>query len=67
MYQEKIIDIETGKITMRDYTSEEIAEVEAAIAKAKEAQEDEIAKQNEKRAVLEKLGITAEQAKLFLS
>jgi hypothetical protein len=32
MYKEKIVDAITGKETYRDYTAEEVAEVEAAIA-----------------------------------
>ena len=34
MYKEKIIDIETGKETLRDYTADEVAEVEAAQVEA---------------------------------
>ena len=32
MYKEKIVDAITGKETFRNYTPEEVAEVEAAIA-----------------------------------
>jgi hypothetical protein len=70
MYQEKIINLETGTETIRAYTDAEIAEVEAA----KEATEAEAAKlaaeQAEKnaakQALLDKLGITADEAKLLL-
>jgi hypothetical protein len=34
MYKEKIVNIETGEETWRDYTPAEIVEVEAAQAKA---------------------------------
>lgn len=66
MYKEKIIDIEIGEETWRDYTAEEIAEVEKAQAEA--AKElAELAKIAENRkAILEKLGLTEEEAKLLL-
>ena len=60
MYKEKIVDIETGEETWRDYTAEEIAAVEAAqaegLAKVEAAAEKEAARE----AVLTKLGLTAE-------
>ena len=60
MYKEKIVNVETGEETWRDYTAEEIAAVEAAraegLAKAKEFADKEAARQ----AVLDKLGLTAE-------
>lgn len=66
-YQEKIINLITNEITFRDYTKEEIAEVEAAQNEraliAKKAETDAI----EKTALLERLGITAAEAKLLLS
>lgn len=34
-YQEKIINVETGEETYRDYTAAEVAQVEAAIAQSK--------------------------------
>jgi hypothetical protein len=58
MYKEKIVDVTTGQITFRDYTEEEIIEVE----KAKEESEIEndalLAKQAAKREVFAKLGLT---------
>lgn len=66
MYKEKIIDTVTGEITWRDYTDEEIAEVEKAQAEVKaksEAQAEAIAR---RQVILDKLGITAEEAKLLL-
>jgi len=68
LLKEKIIDISTGeeKIIERNATVEEIAEIERVQAEmAKHA-----AKQAEaviaKAALLEKLGITADEAKLLL-
>jgi hypothetical protein len=66
-YIEKIIDITTGEETIRPYTQDEIAEVENNIA-AKEAKIQEInSYAAERQAVLDRLGITAEEAQLILS
>lgn len=66
---EKTLDLTTGQetITERDET---IEEQNARLEKAAEfasRQEGEIAKAAEKQAILDQLGITAEQAKLLLS
>lgn len=67
MYKEKIIDLQTGEETWRDYTPEEIAEVEQAqaeaAAKAAELAEKEVAR----KTIFDKLGITEDEAKLLLS
>jgi hypothetical protein len=71
MYKEKIVNALTGEETFRDYTESQIAEVEAEIAaKQAEAQakaEVEAAKAADKAALLTKLGITEDEAKLLLS
>jgi len=65
--QVKIVDAVTGKETIRDANSDELAQmqVDAAMAEAKktEVQTKAIAK----AALLNKLGITAEEAALLLS
>lgn len=66
----KIIDCATGEIIERDLTSEEIAE-EAKDAKAiaKEREAIEMAKQQEsaaRQAILDRLGLTEEEARLLL-
>lgn len=65
-YCERIVNVETGETTERPYTENEIAKVEAN----KLESEQEAAKQIEgavaKAALLEKLGITEEEAKLLL-
>lgn len=66
MYKEKIIDLTTGLETFRDYTEKEIADVETAqakVAQLKIKEEERIAARN---AILEKLGLTEEEAKLLL-
>jgi uncharacterized protein (UPF0179 family) len=68
---EKIVDISTGEETIRPYTSEEIAIVEIeraeilAIQAAKEA--EETAKIAARQAVLDKLGLTAEEVAALLA
>jgi hypothetical protein len=59
-YQEKIFDITTGKTTFRKYTLEEIENIEALAAEA-------AVKEAARQALLDKLGITEDEAKLLLS
>ena len=66
-----IVDCSTGITTEVELTAEEIAEREAmaaeyAVQKAQE-EADKAAKAEAKSALLEKLGITAEEAQLLLS
>jgi acyl-CoA reductase-like NAD-dependent aldehyde dehydrogenase len=65
-YTEKIIDVTTGEETIRPYTKDEVAEVEKAIAKAEAQAEAEAQKATEKSALLAKLGITEDEARLLL-
>jgi len=67
MYKEKIINLETGEETWRDYTPAEIAEVERAQAEAAELAAKQAEAAAAKAALLAKLGITEEEAKLLLS
>ena len=67
MYKEKIVNAATGEETWRDYTEAEIAEVEAAQAEAAERVAEAKAKAAKKEALLERLGITEDEAKLLLS
>jgi hypothetical protein len=65
-----VVNCETGEVTELELTPEEIAQREAdaiAYAKAKADQEQEAAEKAEaKAALLEKLGITADEAALLL-
>lgn len=66
MYKEKIIDIQTGEITWRDYSTKEIAEVEAAQAEALLRSEQAAEKQAAKEAAQAKLaalGLTTDDLK----
>jgi hypothetical protein len=66
-----VVNIATGKQEYLDLTAEEIAqrEVDAAAAVAKKAEEDAKAASDAvaKDALLTKLGITADEAKLLLA
>jgi hypothetical protein len=66
MYKEKIINLETDKITWRDYTPEEIAKVEAKQAEITAELEVQAAKEAARSAVLEKLGLTSDEAAALL-
>jgi len=66
-YTEVIHNVETDEITYRPYTNEEIKQAqELAKLGAQRAVDDE-AKANAKLALLDKLGITAEEAAVLLS
>jgi hypothetical protein len=66
----QIIDCETGEVVERELTSEEVTQqaVDEATARAAEqAREAEAAaKEAARKALLDKLGITAEEAQLLL-
>ena len=66
----EIIDIETGLITQVELTTEEIAEIEAKqielSAKINSYEVEQEAKAEAKAALLSKLGITENEAKLLL-
>ena len=69
-YTEKIIDISTGQETIRPYTSEEIAAIEALQAELAEKIAQENAEQDAKnaarQAVLDKLGLKADEVAALL-
>lgn len=67
MYKEKIIDINTGEETWRDYTPAEIAEVEKAQAEAAARIAEQAEKDAARKAIFDKLGLSEEEAKLLLS
>ena len=67
---EKIIDVTTGEETNRPYTDEEIAAVEAeqAIADAERIKRDaeQASKDAARQAVLDKLGLSADEVAALL-
>ena len=64
--QIKIVNLETGEEIVRDATAEEIAQMEldAANAAARKAEAD--AKAAQRQALLSRLGITEEEARILL-
>lgn len=69
-YVEKIVDVITGEETIRPFTANEVAAIEADQAKTKaegnaRAQE-QATKDAARKAVLDKLGLTAEEVAALL-
>lgn len=60
-------DCETGEITLRDLTAEEIDQREKNAIDLQTAKAEAKAKAKAKSALLEKLGISEDEAKLLLS
>ena len=60
------INVETGEITQREMTAEELAEYEADQAEAAAKKAEAEAKETARQAVLEKLGLTADEAAALL-
>ena len=64
--QIKIVNAETGEEIIRDANADELAQMEADQAAQAAQTAAEAAKAAEKAALLERLGITAEEAQLLL-
>ena len=62
----RIHNAETDEVIDRPMNKEEFAEFNELLANAKKTEEEAAAKQLSKEALLEKLGITAEEAALLL-
>lgn len=62
----KFHDIATGESETRDMTADEIAEHEVYAAEAEAIEQAQIAKQAARQAVLDKLGLTADEASALL-
>ena len=63
----KIHNVETGEVVEREMNDEELAQWEADKAAQSAKREAEATKLADKAALLERLGITEEEAKLLLS
>jgi hypothetical protein len=63
----KIHNVETGEITEREMNADELAQWEADKVKAEAEAQEKAEAAAAKAALLEKLGITEEEAKLLLS
>ena len=65
--QVKIVDAETGEEVVRDANADELAQIQADKLLNDKLNKIEADKQTDKAALLAKLGITADEAKLLLS
>ena len=63
---EKIVDLATGQETLREYTKAEIAIVEAELAQQAKNSADQAIKDAAKQAVLDKLGLSADEVAALL-
>ena len=65
-YIERIVNLETGETIERPYTTKEVKDLEAKQAEAELRAQAEAQKATEKAALLAKLGITEDEARLLL-
>ena len=65
--QIKIVDAETGEETLRDMNAAELAQLAKDVAERETIEAAEAKAAADKAALLAKLGITADEAKLLLS
>ena len=63
----KIHNTETGEIVEREFNDAEMAEYEATLQATAEAEAAKVKAEADKAALLAKLGISADEAKLLLS
>lgn len=64
MYREKIVNVQTGEETYRDYTKDEIAQVEKSKIEMEIWSKNELAKRQARKSALAKLaslGLTEEE------
>jgi hypothetical protein len=64
--QVKIVNCETGEEIVRDATTEEIAQIELDTANAAAREAEAEAKAEAKAAILERIGLTADELKTIL-
>lgn len=67
-YTEKVYDVVSGKETIieRDFTKEELLKIEAEQKRLKEIEQNNKAREEARIALLNKLGITPEEAAVLL-
>ena len=64
--QIKIVDVETGEEIVRDATADEIAQMEIDAANAAARKVEAEAKEATRQAILDRLGLSSDEAKLLL-
>lgn len=63
---EKIVDVSSGEEIFRPYNDDEISEVELAKQLAEDEKEASLIKNENRKNILAKLGLTEEEAKILL-
>jgi hypothetical protein len=66
MYNEKIVDVLTGEETLREFSANEVAEIEKAQALAEAELAKANAKEQARKQILESLGLTEEQIQALI-
>jgi hypothetical protein len=64
--QVKIVNCETGEEIIRDANADELAQMEIDAASALARKTAEVEKETQRQAILDRLGLTADEAKLLL-
>ena len=64
--QVKIVNCETGEEIVRDANAEELAQIELDVADAKARKAEAEAKEIAKAAILDRIGLTADELKTIL-
>ena len=64
--QVKIVNVETGEEIIRDANAQELAQIETDAANAATEKAETASKANAKAALLNRLGITEEEARILL-
>ncbi len=67
MYFEKIVNIQTGEETIREFTAQEIAEREASDIELAEAQRLQEERALQRAEIIAKLGLTEEEVEILFS
>ncbi len=62
----KIVNVETGEVIERELTAEELTQKSKDAADASIKQAEAEAKEAQRQAILDRLGLTADEAKLLL-
>jgi hypothetical protein len=65
-YKEKIVNAITGEVTWRDYSEQEVSKIKKNLEDIAEEKTAAEAKATARQAVLDRLGLTAEEAQLLL-
>jgi hypothetical protein len=65
-YKEKIVDAITGEVIWRDYSEEEVLQIENNLKQIAAEQAEAESKATARQVILDRLGISAEEASILL-